>query len=85
MTLQEMKEKIDGMLARGVDPTMPCFLLHGTDPNAPTVICIWASLTINLYRKTPNFTGSYDKCYKAYVESIDIETWQDKHGTKIPD
>lgn len=85
MTLCELKDKIDTLISQGADPNMPCFLLLGRDPSAPTIVQIWVTLTSVLYRTTPDFLGRHEKCYKAYALSREMEVWQIEHGTKVPD
>lgn len=64
---------------------MPVFLLKGTDPNAPTVIRIWASLTSALYRNTPSFMMEHIKPGEAYFGSREMDEWQKSNKTKLPD
>ena len=85
MNLVDTKEKITELLENGADPEMPCFLLLGRDPSAPSVVRIWATLTSAVYRAAPVSLRRHDKCNKAYAISRDMEAWQIEHGTKVPD
>ena len=85
MNLVDTKEKITELLESGADPEMPCFLLMGRDPSAPSVVRIWVTLTGATYRTSPTLSGMYSKCYQAYAISCEMETWQIEHGIKIPD
>ncbi len=56
----------------------PVFLIRGQDKCGPTVVYIWAFVAELL-------GAPLDIIHAARLQAAAMLTWQDKHGSKIPD
>lgn len=78
------REELDhGCFARAADDE-PLFVLRAQDRFAPTIVRLWVEAVANASLEADN-EKMEAKINEALRLAKDMERWQAKHGSKVPD